>query len=53
MQVVKRHATKLGSSGFGDTLNIIFVISVGILHRQPFYFSSRFKIRYGILGSEV
>ena len=31
-----RHETKLGSSGLGDTLNTIFVISVGIFHHEPF-----------------
>ena len=36
VHVVKRHASELGSSGFGDTLNIIFVVNVGIFHREPF-----------------
>ena len=31
-----RHATK--QLNFGDTLNIIFVISVGIFRLEPFYF---------------
>ena len=39
---------------FGDTLNTIFVISADMIFLpRAVAFFGRFKIRYGILGSEV